>query len=125
MHSQLIGYLEGNGLLFNNQHGFRSATAVFGTLKTLFENWNLKLYSTCVSKKMRRNINTLTGLGQDRKSSSLKEVKNNEGTIVKDQEAADFMNEFYISAGPNLCSQPGGMKEILNHKLIQISALRS
>ena len=48
MHSQLIGYLEGNGLLFNNQHGFRSATAVFGTLKTLFENWNLKLYSTCV-----------------------------------------------------------------------------
>ena len=77
------------------------------------------------SKKMRRNINTLTGLGQDRKSSSLKEVKNNEGTIVKDQEAADFMNEFYISAGPNLCSQPGGMKEILNHKLIQISALRS
>ena len=52
VHSQLIEYLEGNNLLFKNQHGFRSekstSSAVFGTLKTLLENWNRKLHSTCV-----------------------------------------------------------------------------
>ena len=52
VHRQLNEYLETNNLLFSNQHGFRSnkstSTAVFNTLKNLFENWNINLDSTCV-----------------------------------------------------------------------------
>ena len=49
VHSQLVLYFERNNILFDNQHGFRSekltTTAVFKTLKNLFENWNHNLYS--------------------------------------------------------------------------------
>ena len=52
IHTQLSSYLENNDILYTNQHGFRSdrstSSAVFGTLKTLFENWNKGLISTCV-----------------------------------------------------------------------------
>ena len=52
LHTQLSNYLEVNNLLYNNQHGFRpgksTTSAVFGTLKRLFENWNIGLASTCV-----------------------------------------------------------------------------
>ena len=54
------------------------------------------------SRKIWRNIYELSGLGKDKKASGLKEVKNDNGVTVKDQDAADYMNTFYISAGPKL-----------------------
>ena len=52
IHTQLSAYLEQNDILFENQHGFRkdksTSTAVFSALRDCYENWNTRLYSTCV-----------------------------------------------------------------------------
>ena len=54
------------------------------------------------SRKLWKNVYALSGLGKDKTASGMKDIKNDEGVLIKDQEAADFMNNFYISAGPNL-----------------------
>ena len=63
VHTQMSNYLEGNNLLFTNQHGFRAerstTSAVFDTLKTLFENWNMGLISTCVFIDFSRAFDTI------------------------------------------------------------------
>ena len=46
------------------------------------------------SKKLWRNINTLTGLGKNKSASGLKEVKDVSGKLITNQEAADYMNDF-------------------------------
>ena len=35
-------------------------------------------------------------------ATGMKDVKNDEGVLIQNQEAADYMNNFYISAGPKL-----------------------
>ena len=52
VHTQIGAYLDANNILYDNQHGFRSerstATAIFSALKTIYENWNLNLVTTCI-----------------------------------------------------------------------------
>ena len=52
VHTQLVEYLSDSNILNDNQHGFRTGksttTAIFDSLKLLFENWNSKLTSCCI-----------------------------------------------------------------------------
>ena len=64
------------------------------------------------SKKLLRNLNVLTGLGKNKKSAGMDEVYDEHGNLLKNQEAAEYMNDFYISAGPKLVNQiPNQWKE--------------
>ena len=51
---------------------------------------------------MWRNINKITGLGKTGKKGGLTKVKMDDGTVIDNQRATDYMNEFYVNAGPNL-----------------------
>ena len=53
-------------------------------------------------RKFWRNLNTFSGLGKSCKKACLTKIGNDEGTILENQEAADFMNHYYVNAGPNL-----------------------
>ena len=54
------------------------------------------------SQKLWRNIHKLSSLGKDKSETGLKELKNESGDLVTGQDAADYMNKFYIEAGPKL-----------------------
>ena len=51
---------------------------------------------------MEKCIYALSGLGKQKSASGMKDVKNDDGILIKDQEAANYMNNFYVSAGPDL-----------------------
>ena len=53
-------------------------------------------------RKIWRNINKITGLGKTGKKGGLKKVKMDDGTVIDNQGAADYINEFYVNTGPNL-----------------------
>ena len=53
-------------------------------------------------KKFWRKINTFTGLGKERSSSTLTNLVNNHGETVSGKDAIEYMNEYYASAGYDL-----------------------
>ena len=55
-------------------------------------------------KKFWRSINTLTGLGKNKSKKGLRELKNENGEILKGLDAANYMNTYYTNAGPELAS---------------------
>ena len=54
------------------------------------------------SKKLWRNVSSLTGLGKNRLKEGLTEIEGDDGSPLKDQDAGDFLNDYYISAGPKI-----------------------
>ena len=55
------------------------------------------------SRKYLRNINSISGLGKSGKKSGLSQIYGDEsGTVLENQEAADYMNNYYLNAGSNL-----------------------
>ena len=56
-------------------------------------------------KKFWRSINKLTGLGKNKTKIGLREIITNDGVSVKGLDAANYMNEFYTNAGPNLAAK--------------------
>ena len=56
-------------------------------------------------KKFWRSINTLTGLGKGKSKKSLSEIITDDGVSLKGSGAANYMNEYYTNAGPNLASK--------------------
>ena len=52
LHDQIYKYLEHNGLLYNQQYGFRkkhsTTKAIFDVLKNLYDKWNEKMYTGCI-----------------------------------------------------------------------------
>ena len=55
-------------------------------------------------KKFWRSINSLTGLGRNKSKKGLREISNDQGEILKGQDAANYMNTYYTNAGPDLAS---------------------
>ena len=55
-------------------------------------------------KKFWRSINNLTGLGRNKSKRGLREIVNENGELLKGMDAANFMNNYYTNAGPELAS---------------------
>ena len=57
-------------------------------------------------RKFWRNINSVTGLGKSgRKSGLTKVLSELDGTVLENQDAANYMNQFYVNAGSKLAEK--------------------
>ena len=54
------------------------------------------------SRKLWKNVYALSGLGKDKSATGMKDVRNDEEVLIQNQEAADYMNNLYISSAPKL-----------------------
>ena len=63
IHNQLYHYLDVNNILSPNQYGFRkglsTSMAIFDVLKSLYENWNDKVFSGCIFIDFSRAFDTI------------------------------------------------------------------
>ena len=59
------------------------------------------LENTNNPRKFWRNINEISGLGKSKKKGKIRKIIDNDREY-ENQEAADFLNDFYTEAGPNL-----------------------
>ena len=56
-------------------------------------------------RKFWRNIHLISGIGKSGKKSGLQKIFDHKtGTVLENQDAADYMNEYYVNAGPNLAT---------------------
>ena len=63
IHNQLYHFLDVNNILSPNQYGFRkglsTSMAIFDVLKSLYENWNDKVFSGCIFIDFSRAFDTI------------------------------------------------------------------
>ena len=57
-------------------------------------------------RKFWRNINSISGIGKTGKKASLTKIFDSEnGTVLENQHAPDYMNDYYVNAGPTLAEK--------------------
>ena len=56
-----------------------------------------------ITQEFLRNVNSVSGIGKSSKQRGLTKIFGDDnGTVLENQEVADYMNQFYVSAGPKL-----------------------
>ena len=58
-----------------------------------------------IPRKFWRNINDISGLGKSKNRQSIGKIVDDEGKEYENQDAADFLNTYYTTAGPRLAEK--------------------